>query len=141
MRRRLLRHAFTICSAISLMLCVAVGVAWAGPCRKAPSSLARQPIWIYCRGGEFVFKTVKFVPIEEGGPGVRFPVDIRVPLWLVAGVLAALPTWYATGLIRSRHRKRQGDCPTCGYDLRAHATGERCPECGTVVSCPPTPDP
>ena len=29
----------------------------------------------------------------------------------------------------------RGVCRTCGYDLRAHAKGERCPECGTEVGC------
>ena len=28
-------------------------------------------------------------------------------------------------------------CPTCSYDLRAHAPGQACPECGTPRPLPP----
>jgi hypothetical protein len=30
-------------------------------------------------------------------------------------------------------RRLKGQCPACGYDLRAHSAGERCPECGASV--------
>jgi ribosomal protein L32 len=41
----------------------------------------------------------------------------------------------------SRRRKAAnaaGLCPKCGYDLRAHHAGDKCPECGTLIS-PPRP--
>ena len=57
---------------------------------------------------------------------------------LLAGlVLCVLPlTWY---LLRChdqkirRARVSEHRCPACGYDLRGHARGERCPECGAVA--------
>ena len=37
-----------------------------------------------------------------------------------------------------RHKRTQaGLCPECGYDLRAHEFGQKCPECGTPI--PPRP--
>jgi hypothetical protein len=50
-------------------------------------------------------------------------------------VLAALPLAVYIIFTRGRFRAvlllRRGLCPKCGYDLRAHAHGEKCPECGT----------
>jgi len=36
--------------------------------------------------------------------------------------------------LKHRRQNRQGLCPTCSYDLRAHHPGQRCPECGTPIS-------
>ncbi|TVQ58144.1 MAG: hypothetical protein EA377_00320 [Phycisphaerales bacterium] len=33
---------------------------------------------------------------------------------------------------RARHLRKQGLCPTCGYDLRGLEFSERCPECGDL---------
>jgi hypothetical protein len=53
---------------------------------------------------------------------------IAFPIWVPAGLLAAVP---ATRLVRRlRRRNRPGLCRVCGYDLRA--TPGRCPECGTA---------
>jgi predicted RNA-binding Zn-ribbon protein involved in translation (DUF1610 family) len=35
---------------------------------------------------------------------------------------------------RLRERRDQNLCATCGYDLRAHKPGDKCPECGTVIA-------
>jgi hypothetical protein len=34
---------------------------------------------------------------------------------------------------RDRRRKLEGHCVKCGYDLRAHRPGQRCPECGEGI--------
>jgi hypothetical protein len=129
-RRRGLRPAFTILSALSLLLCVAVCVWWVRYVNLAPSSKAPESgIWIYCRSGHITFATVKRHPTRVGS--WTFPVHVRVPCWLVAGTLAVPPAVHTMFIIRLHRRRRPGHCICCGYDLRA--SPERCPECGTPV--------
>lgn len=52
------------------------------------------------------------------------------PAWLLVVTFAILPAAWALGAYRRRRRRRAGLCTNCGYDLRA--SGERCPECGSV---------
>jgi hypothetical protein len=47
-----------------------------------------------------------------------------------------LPFWFLL-FLRARNRtlaRKRGLCARCGYDLRAHQTGDKCPECGTPVT-------
>lgn len=43
-------------------------------------------------------------------------------------------------LLTRKHRRRKdllakkGMCFNCGYDLRAHKPGDKCPECRTPIS-------
>jgi hypothetical protein len=52
-----------------------------------------------------------------------------LPLWPVVLALGVLSPWF---ILRERRRETRrvqaGQCPKCGYDLRA--TPSRCPECG-----------
>jgi hypothetical protein len=59
---------------------------------------------------------------------------VAVPHWLLALCLGVLPAKWLLAYRRTRSRVSLGFCPTCGYDLRAHAAGGRCPECGSLVS-------
>lgn len=52
----------------------------------------------------------------------------RVPYWLIVTMAAVLPLWIALKFLLRRQRYGAGQCPNCGYDLRATPT--RCPECG-----------
>jgi hypothetical protein len=56
---------------------------------------------------------------------------LSVPYWVPATAMAAGPALWLRGWHRRRRarlRLRRGQCPRCGYDLRA-TTGP-CPECG-----------
>jgi len=64
--------------------------------------------------------------------GTAYLARLAVPLWSVAAATLVLPLAWSLRRTMSRARKRlnAGNCPACGYDLRA--TPDRCPECGSV---------
>jgi len=68
--------------------------------------------------------------------------DIIVPAWGPLGLCAGVCGWLVLFPIRRRwrtaRRLREGLCLKCGYDLRAHQPGGRCPECGTVKAGNPS---
>jgi hypothetical protein len=100
-----------------------------GPLRDA------DPIWAMMRNrpswwlGSFEFTT------QASGPSARR--EFATPAWLFALLAGALPAGRLVAARRTRRRRRGGQCPACGYDLRA--TPGRCPECGTIASPPATP--
>jgi len=60
---------------------------------------------------------------------------MSVPHWFLGVVLLLSPArWILSRLVTWR-RRRAGQCPACGYDLRA--SGERCPECGAIAGVQP----
>ena len=68
------------------------------------------------------------------GPGIlsgsTITVERATPLWLpvlgVVGIATGLCWW------RWRGRRREGECPGCGYDLAGLEARVACPECGVV---------
>jgi hypothetical protein len=67
--------------------------------------------------------------------GLWRPADfarVEASHWLLAALLAIAPGTWALRRRRLSRRQRAGCCLACGYDLRAHGAGERCPECGTI---------
>lgn len=75
---------------------------------------------------------------ETPAPRYTF-TRVVIPLWfpmvlsLGCGILA-----YRWGRTRCFPA---GNCQTCGYDLRAHVPGDKCPECGTLVPSDTKPAP
>jgi hypothetical protein len=57
---------------------------------------------------------------------------VCIPLWFPVALLAAAPAVRRGRAWRLARRGGRGQCPRCGYDLRA--TPERCPECGAAVA-------
>jgi hypothetical protein len=81
-------------------------------------------------------------PFPPPGTPIMHVAAFWVPHWSVQ-CLAWSPVLIAGFLgyrrrVRRRGRRSHGLCVTCGYDLRAHKLGGRCPECGTVIAEAPT---
>jgi hypothetical protein len=55
--------------------------------------------------------------------------------WALLALAAAIPIvgilLFSPSKQRRDYRMRHQLCVKCGYDLRAHKPGDRCPECGT----------
>jgi len=60
-------------------------------------------------------------------------VSLTVPCWLLLLFCTPCPAYWLYRRLRPRESELPGHCRKCGYDLRAHKAGEKCPECGTVV--------
>jgi hypothetical protein len=55
-------------------------------------------------------------------------LSVGAPVWFLVVLTAVAPVQKLLRTLTIRRRTRQGQCPACGYDLRA--TPDRCPECG-----------
>jgi hypothetical protein len=72
-------------------------------------------------------------PLNEFNP----PEEMRsthftIPHWLLMIPFIAWSVWIAAKWPQETRRRIRGQCPRCGYDIRA--TLDRCPECGNVMS-------
>jgi hypothetical protein len=83
------------------------------------------------------FLTPLLVRMDATPTGVSSAIAWTAVYWI-----AAFASFIASTIVFLRHsylrgeretRRRQGLCPTCGYDLTANTSGV-CPECGRVVT-------
>lgn len=58
------------------------------------------------------------------------------PIWSLSVLSACLLAYETARGLRYYRRLDTGACPTCGYDIRAHKPGDKCPECGIVIASP-----
>jgi hypothetical protein len=62
---------------------------------------------------------------------------LPAPVWLGLAIASLVTLLWLERKIR-RHLKKASHahtlCPACRYDLRAHAFGDKCPECGTLIA-------
>jgi hypothetical protein len=98
-----------------------------GPC--ASSSHANRSDW------ESPFVGIEIHDYHHVSPSFW---EIRFRYRTLVIVTAFLPiagfAWiYLSKYSHRRREQNQGLCLTCGYDLRAHVPGQRCPECGTPI--------
>jgi hypothetical protein len=145
---------FTLCSAASLLLCVAACGGWIGARLCVAGSVGRigavgdgVGLWLNRNDVALVREThiaipaggTLLPPAKQAAPGLvrvslaRSGPFRPLPYWALAACAAALPAaWiWRTRKSAARSRLSRGLCPTCGYDLRA--SPERCPECGTAT--------
>ena len=157
MRRRL----FTILSAVSLVLCLALAVLWPLHSRQRVSRIVDWhtsfPDHRYLQCGFSSAGVLVFREILQGSKGhyssytflgfryVRGDVQLAsvsytfsqlfvVPWWFLCAVTAALPTIWLWRYRRDRRRLSDGmpHCAKCDYNLTGNVSGI-CPECGTAV--------
>jgi hypothetical protein len=131
---------FTICSALSLLLCVATAIVWpwslfysyrleyphgTAAWKIQNGSLEYDSLELYSTGTQAIsFYTPGRLVMEDT------PLLIW-PFWRL--FLASIPLpliWIKVRRAQVESRRRRGLCRSCGYDLRA--TPDRCPECGAV---------
>jgi hypothetical protein len=74
-------------------------------------------------------------------PGSPAVVSLRAPFWALTLAMALIPAVVASRRavrgVREAQRARHGLCLQCGYNLRAHKPGDKCPECGMVIPVSP----
>jgi hypothetical protein len=157
--RRVVRHLFTICSFVSLLLCVAVCVLWVSAPRESWVTYGiHGELRLSVSGATVCIHTTREpslgAPLFMSRSSSRYlrkdewdapPAFFRLVRWptrsewvlttaspALAFMAAILPLLYVFRRWVARDRRSAGVCARCGYDLRA--SPERCPECGAETA-------
>ena len=140
-----MRRFFTLCSAISMALCVATAAMWVRSYQATDVANWDRPVshsmyhlrrLVSYRGVVTYTHEDTGYPVGEriapGWPPVRVYrlgrlYVLGISYWLLFTATLLSP---AAWVLAWRRRKPSGVCRSCGYDLRA--TPDRCPECGAI---------
>jgi len=112
---------------------------------EAPSEYGQHPAGFYHK--QYYYSLAFFAHHNVGCFAVRRPPKythipfrrntyVQAPLWFVmatTGLFSGLSLFLLMRRFRLARQWQPGTCKHCGYDLRAHKPGDRCPECGTPV--------
>jgi hypothetical protein len=106
---------------------------WEGVINSDHTDGEQRSIITLRANGEKRFGGVSFYHVSI--PALGSIDSVAIPEWWL--VLAALPPLFLVCLMMLRDRQigrriRDGECTSCGYDLRA--SDERCPECGASIA-------
>ena len=146
------RRLSTLIAAVSLVLFVLVTVRWLREPPRKYFHMYLAPVGQFeVRGIVFedglvddnsfhriptVDRHREFADFHYVAKGNRYSM-VAVPYWFALLLFGPAPALWLVGAVRRSCRAASGRCLDCGYDLRAHAGGERCPECGAVASVIP----
>jgi hypothetical protein len=121
-------------------LSVPMDYAWSWTTPRARSAWrlpsAGDIIWQYNWEFAGIGMAAEECQVGNGGAITRMLyIPYRSVMLLWAFSLVFSPMLWLAGYPRRRRRYRaeHGLCVACGYDLRAHRPGQKCPECGTQV--------
>lgn len=97
----------------------------------APTTKPRPEVrWVFAR---FMYVSALFRSDYGNGPPAYCAQGVAVPFWFLFASTAAFPTLaFIRSPLRRYHRRRNGWCITCGYNLTGNTSGV-CPECGTTI--------
>ena len=87
-------------------------------------------------GGPVLFRFAGLCIAQETSLGyTRITNMIHLRYWLLVVLCVAATTAMESSILWKRIWSpiSPSGCQQCGYDLRAHHRGEKCPECGTLI--------
>jgi hypothetical protein len=146
------RWLFHILAALSLLLAITSATLWVrSACsRNDYCAIGTGPIYSVSSYRGVLFFDMHDPRLTDDEvfdpPPNRWPVQydadcMMIHDWFPVALFLVLPVMWGLQWRQRRRRalrRRGAHCGSCGYDLRAHLPGQKCPECGTVAPSGPT---